>query len=167
MLAQPDLSLCPKIAEAILAAAHQLLTSGPSSGCDRLIPSPTGLLVNFGALPGPGACPRAQNQVKLMQHYFVETAQDLHLTFFGQNDEPQFVIDLADNELTYAVVQALAQQGFFVQLVVYPPELAGQAYLGVGLHDNLTFQDIEDLLYTIRQWSDYTYRTKHLRSAYA
>jgi hypothetical protein len=166
MLAQHDLSRPSQIVDDVLFAAQQQLASGsPSSG--RLIAHQKGQLLNFGTYPAPCQCSRDQNQVRLMQHFFVETAQELHLTFFSKEELYLFVLDLGDNDLTYTVLQELVQAGFYTQLVVWPLGVAGRAYLGVGLNENLTFQDIEELLYTVQRLSNYTYRVRKQSKALA
>jgi hypothetical protein len=167
MLAQHELPQSPETVGAVLAAAHRQLASGKPTGCSRFVVRQGRHLLNFGAAPADLGCPRAQNQVRLMHHFFVETAQDLHLNFFGQEDSSVFALILDNNELTYAVCQELEQEGFYLQPVAYPADVAGRAYLAVSLHSELTFQDMEDLLQKVRQLSDYTYRAKYCQKQLA
>ncbi len=166
MLAQHDLPQPSQMMDDVLLAAQQQL-AGDASPSARLMAHQKGPLLNFGTCPAPCQCSRDRNQVRLMQHFFVETAQELHLTFFGKEELCLFVLDLGDNDLTYAVLQELVQAGFYAQLVVSPLGVAGRAYLGVGLNEHLTFQDIEDLLYTVKRLSNYTYRARKQSSVLA
>jgi hypothetical protein len=167
MLAQHELPQTPETVGAVLAAALRQLASGKPAGCSRFVALQGRQLLNFGAAPADLGCPRAQNQVRLMHHFFVETAQELHLNFFGQEDSSVFVLGQEDNELTYAVCQELEQEGFYLQPVAYPPGVAGRAYLAVSLNSELTFQDIDDLLQKVRLHSNYTYRAKYCQKQLA
>jgi len=92
-----------------------------------------------------------QNQLKDKINYFNSKANSLQLPLINETDSPIMFIGVGKPETGYNMVRRLMNEGYYVNISVFPSVSYNNTGLRIPINNKLTIQDIDGILETIAE----------------